>query len=207
MKALLLRISVGIAGLGALVYFLACSPATQNNNSNQNQAIAPNQNQANGNVSSKDLRPCEYGLPPGSQAQQIKKDIEAKMGPSLKKLLKDPANPNGTFTVEVQKASGGTYFVAYIKGKISGDDNLKQLSNILNDFQGKEQCLRVIHFLPNQLTATDGGGFEWSSCEHPMVVCPNGECCIPATGNTNTNMNANVNANVNSNANANGNRN
>lgn len=204
MKALVVRISVGIVGLGALVYFLACSPAT--NNSNQNQAIPANQNQANANISSKDLKPCQYTEPPGTQASAIKKGIEDKMGPSLKKLLKDQANPNGTFTVDVQKATTGSYFVAYIRGKVSGDDNLKELSDILNDFQNKEECLRVIYFLPDQTTTTGpGDGFEWSACEYPMVVCPNGECCIPA--DTNTNMNTNVNTNRNANGNRGGNTN
>lgn len=204
MKALSMRISAGILALGALFYFLACSPATQNDNSRQNQNLAA----ANVNSPAKDLRPCNYGAEPGSHAQQIKKEIKDKMGSSLKKLLKDPANPSGTFTIEVQKASNGTYFVAYVRGKVSGDDNLKELSNILNDFQNKEECLRVVYFLPDQTGPTlDGPGFEWSSCEYPMVVCPNGECCVAVDANTNTNGNSNANANANTNANRGGNTN
>lgn len=203
MKALSMRISIGIIALGALFYFLACSPATQDNKVNQNQSVAQNQNAAN--ASKDDLKPCEVGSAPGSHSQQIKKEIKDKMGPSLKKLLKDADNPNGTFTVEVQKAGDGSYFVAHIKGKVSGDDNLKELSNILNDFQSKEECLRVIYFLPGEATHADpGDGFEWSSCEHPMVVCPNGECCVPPpypNGNTNGNANANSNTNRGGNSN------
>jgi hypothetical protein len=203
MKAQLMRISVGIIGLGVLLYFLACSPTTPNNNSSQNQSLAPNQNQANAESTSVDLdKPCDdYGSGHGNHAKEIKDKIEAKMGPSLKRLLKDQAHPNGTFTVEVQKATNGKYYVAYIKGKISGDDNLKELSDILNDFQSKKDCLRVIYFLPSQTSVTtDGGsGFEWISCEFPMVVCPNGECCMPTVdpgpqstpSPTNTNANAN----------------
>src|ERR1044072_5878107 len=102
MKALLMRITAGVIALGGLLYFLACNPAPQNNNSSQNQTVAPNQNQAaNGNVSAKDSKPCEYGSEPGTHAQHIKKEIEDKMNPSLKKLLKSPQNPNGTFTVEI----------------------------------------------------------------------------------------------------------
>src|SRR5687767_9873437 len=161
-----------------VVLFLACSPATQNNNSRQNQNLSANQNV---NKPSRDLGPCNYGSQPGSHAQEIKKEIEGKMSTSLKKLLKDQANPGGTFTIEIQKASNGTYFVANVRGKVSGDDNLKELSDILNDFQDKQECLRVVYFLPDQLSpAGPGDGFEWSSCEHPMVVCPNGECCIPS---------------------------
>lgn len=199
MKALSMRISAGMIALGALLYFLACSPATQNNNSSQNQNLS---NQANGNRASKDLEPCNYGSEPGSHAQGIKKEIKDEMGTSLKKLLKDQDNPGGTFTLEIQKASDGTYFVAYVRGRISGDDNLKELSNILNNFQDKEECLRMVYFLPDQTTppAQGGDGFEWSSCEHPMVVCPNGECCWPTGTNTNT---GNSNANTNTNGNAN----
>ncbi len=206
MKALSMRISAGVIALGALFYFLACSPAPQNDNSSQ--SLSPNQNQANGNSASKDLRPCSYGSEPGSHAQHIKNDIKSKMGTSLKKLLKDQDNPGGTFTVEIQKASNGTYFIAYVRGKVSGDDNLKQLSNILNDFQDREECLRVVNFLPNQSASTlDGPGFEWSSCEYPMVVCPTGECCMTVEANTNTSGNSNANTNTNVNANRGGNTN
>ena len=202
MKAFLIRISVGVIALGALVYFLACSSPTPSNNASQTQNIAP-KNAANGNSSPDDhLKPCEYGSEPGSHAQHIKNDIKDKMGPSLKKLLKGPDNPDGTFTLEVAKASNGTYFVARIKGKVSGDDNLKELSNILNDFQSKQECLRVIYFMPDQSAPTITGdpGFEWSSCEYPLHVCPNGSCCETIDSNTNTNVNTNTgNTNGNSN--------
>ena len=198
-----MRILAGMIALGGLFYFLACSPATQNNNSSQNQSVALNQNQANGNKAARDLGPCAYGSEPGSHAQKIKKDIKDKMSTSLKRLFKDSDNPGGTFTIEIQKASNGTYFVANVRGQVSGDDNLKELSNILNDFQDKQECLRMVYFLPDQTTSADLSGFRWSSCEHPMVVCPNGECCLPAATNTNTNVNSNANANTNANANAN----
>ncbi len=208
MKALSMRISAGTIALGALFYFLACSPATQNNNSSQNQNLSQNQNQANGTKALADLGPCNYGSEPGSHAQRIKKEIKGKMSTLLKKLLKDQDNPGGTFTIEIQKASDEKrYFVAYVRGKVSGDDNLKELSNILNDFQDKQECLRMVYFLPDQTTAAplDGDGFEWNSCQHPMVVCPNGECCMAAETNTNSNGNSNANTNTNANANRGGN--
>jgi len=211
MKALSMRISAVTIALGGLFYFLACSPATQNNNSGQGQNLATNQ--TNGNVAAKDLEPCrDYGTDPGgTHAQGIKKGIKDKMSNSLKKLLRDPTNPRGTFTLEVEKAQGNAkYFIAKVTGKVSGDDNLKELGDILNDFQDKEECLRVVYFFADgALTSDPGDGFEWSACEHPMVVCPNGECCMPTATNTNTNMNSNTNTNANTNANANrsGNRN
>jgi len=206
MKALLMKIAIGVIALGALLYFLACNPPTQNNNSSQNQNLSTSQNQASGNSASKDLRPCDdYGSGHGDHAKAIKKEIEDKMGPSLKKLLKDQAHPSGTFTLEVKKADNAMYFVAYIKGRVSGDDNLKELSDILNDFQSKQDCLRLIYFLPDQTSPAAAGppGFEWSACEYPMVTCPNGECCMPTAGNANTSSNSNSNANTNVNGNAN----
>lgn len=201
MKAQLMRIMVGVVGLGALLYFLACSPPAPNNKSTQNQNLSPDQNAAGANKASMNMQPCDdFGSGHGAHAKAIKDEIEGKMGPSLKKLLKDQNNPNGTFTLEVQKAANGKYYVGYVKGKVSGDDNLKELSNILNDFQGKQDCLRVIFFQPTQTSAAaDGGpGFEWSACEYPMVVCPGGECCMPVDPNANSNANTgNTNANTN----------
>jgi len=197
MKVLLMRIAVGVIALVGLLYFLACSPPPSQNG---NVGMAPNQNQANGNtVSKQDLSPCDYGTEPGSHAQHIKNDIKAKMSPSLKKLLKDADNPNGTFTIDISKAENGTYFIARIKGKVSGDDNLKELSNILNDFQNKQECLRMVYFLPESASMTSGpdSGFEWSSCEYPMHVCPNGECCSVIGSNTNTNVNTTPHMNIN----------
>ncbi len=205
MKAQSIRIMVGVVALGGLLYFLACTPPVPSNNSSQNQNLSLNQNQADANKASKDLSPCDdYGSGHGEHAKAIKDEIEKEMGSSLKKLLKNQNNPSGTFTLEVQKAPNGKYYVGYIRGRISGDDNLKDLSDILNNFQSKKDCLRMIFFQPTQPApaADDGPGFEWSACEYPMVVCPNGECC-PAldpdansntnTGNTNTNSNSNAN--------------
>src|SRR5688572_26189631 len=113
MKALSIRISAGIIALGGLFYFLACSPATQNNNSSQNQNISS----ASGNSAPMDLSACtDYGSDPGgSHANGIKKGIKDKMGASLKKLYKDQDNPNGTFTIEIKKAENAVYFVAYVR--------------------------------------------------------------------------------------------
>ena len=201
MKALSMRILAGTVALGALFYLLSCSPATQNNNSSQNQGLSTNQNQANVNRASVDRGPCKYAEP-GTHGNKIKGEIKGKMGTSLKRLLKDDDNPNGTFTIEVKKATDGSYFIAYVRGQVSGDDNLKDLTDILNDFQDSKDCLRMVYFLPNQTTTLDqGDGFRWSSCEHPLVLCPNGECCM-STGTdpnpspiTNTGTNGNVNAN------------
>jgi len=203
MKALSIRIAAGIIVLVGLIYFLACSPSPPQNGS-MNQNVTGNQNQAIGNSVAKEaLGACENAPDPGSHAQHIKDDIKDKMRPSLKKLLKDASNPDGTFTVEVTKAQNASYFIARIRGKISGDDNLKELSTILNDFQKKQECLRVVYFLPDATgpSITGDPGFEWSSCEYPMRVCPNGECCMTVEPNENTNANT-----PRTNTNSNGNR-
>lgn len=215
MKALLIRTAAGLIALGALLYSSACSPTPPASNANHDQnQNSSDGNQADGNKSMADLRPCDdYGSGHGAHSAKIKKDIEDKMRPRLKKLLKGPNNPNGTFTVEVQKATNGSYYVAYIKGKVSGDDNLKDLSNILNDFQNKQDCLRVVYFMsaPGSVTADEGPGFEWSSCEYPMMVCPNGECCLATSSTVETSAKTSTNSNSNSgggsNSNSNGNSN
>jgi len=206
MKALSMRISAGVIALGALLYILACSPATQNNNSSQNQNLAGNQ----AGVASK-LEPCETSIGDPGHGEglkgKIKDKIKNKPFSSLKKLLKDTDNPDGTFTVEVQQVSNGTYFVAYVRGKVSGDDNLKELSDILNDFQDEKNCLRMVYLLPNQTSpvAEAVPGFEWSSCEYPKYMCTNGECCEGRSENSNTTPSPTPNGNGNSNSNSNSN--
>lgn len=204
-----MRISAGIIAIGALLYFLACTPPPQGNNSSQNQNLSPNQNQGNVHIASKDLKRCDSISDPPGHSHAIKDEIKGKMSSSLKKLLKDQDNPNGTFTLDISKAPDpASYYIAKVTGKISGDDNLKELSDILNDFQDKEQCLRLVYFLPapGSPAALVDSGFEWSACEYPLHVCPNGECCDTKNENTNTgNMNTNSNGNSNSNANSNSN--
>ncbi len=205
MKLLSVRISTGIIALGALSYFLACSPATQDNNS----SVSTNKEQAKGNVAVNDPKPCIEVAQPGPHEDALRVKIEGELTDSLRRQLKNQNNPDGTFTIEVQQAANGKYFEGYVRGEVSGDDNLKDLSNILNDFQEEGECLRVVYLIPDR--APPGfRGFRWSSCEHPLVMCPGGECCEPIIGgNTNTtgNSNANANANVNVNANGGGNTN
>ena len=212
MKALLIRIFAGVIALGAIFYFLACAPAT-NQNQNQNLGVASNQNAATGNVVDRDLdEPCEYEAPPpGGHGNGIKKKMKDKMSDKLKRQLKDAENPTGTFTIEIEKPVGVNYYVAYVAGEVSGDDRLKELSNILNDFQDKKSCVRIAMFYPGPvLTAERGDGFEWAACEYPKQTCPSGVCAdicpgldpIPSpapTGNSNANSNSNANGNRNGN--------
>jgi hypothetical protein len=207
MKALLIRISIGVIALGALLYVLACAPGSQNTNTKANQTVVQNTNTASGKRDSKDLKPCSYGSDPIWTGGEIKRKIKDKMSAELKKELKDDANPNGTFTLEIKKADQAEYFIAYVTGKISGDDNLKDLGDILNDFQDEEFCLRVVYLRapggPSATTVDDG--FPWFACEHPLQTCPNGVCSeicpnqdpvpspTPPTGNSNSNSNGNTN--------------
>src|SRR6187397_509048 len=149
MKALSMRILAGVIALGALLYILACSPATQNNNSSQNQNLSGNQASA----AAKELEPCDSSVGDPNHGEGLKGKIEKKIKDkpfsSLKKLLKDSNNLDGTFTVEVKKGEGANveYFVAYIRGKVSGDNNLKDLSDVMNDFQDEKNCLRLVYLL------------------------------------------------------------
>jgi hypothetical protein len=204
MNAQLMRISAAIIALGALLYFLACAPGGQNTDQSQN--LAPNQNQANANKVA--LDPCVSVSDPGAKGKEIKDKIKGKMSDKLKRLLKDETNQDGTFTIEVKKAVTAMYFEAFVRGDVSGDDNLKELSNILNDFQDKSWCMRVVYFLPGANTTQPAAlisGFKWSSCEYPLKTCPNGECRDDCGAMENTNTPTNSNGNSNANANRRGN--
>ena len=131
------------------------------------------------------------------------------MSDELKKELKDESNPNGTFTLEIKKPDDAAYFVAYVTGKVSGDDNLKDLGDILNNYQDEQFCLRVVYLRPSTASAaTIGDGFPWFACEHPLQTCPTGICAEicpnidpnpspTPSGNSNSNGNSNLGTNAN----------
>ena len=189
MKALSMRISAGIIALGALLYILACSGPSGNINQNQNMAEG-------GNKALMGLDECKVPTNSTVKAGEIRDRLKGAITNSnLADGLKPDANSSrGTFTVEVQY-SKDNYFEAYIKGEVRGDNNLKILSNIVNDYQDDESdCLRVVHF--QELNATSAtSGFKWSSCPYPKHVCTNGVCCDDKDTNSNGNTNSNTNTN------------
>ena len=158
MKAQLIRIFAAVIALGVLLYSSACTTGTQTPAA---------------------LSACKVQSDPNQAAAAIlQKLTDAIDATALAEQRKaDPTAARGTFVVEVQQAQGKQYFEAYIKGEVRGDDNLKILSNILNDFQDQDSCLRVVYFVESIIAPSVPSGFKWSSCEYPKYVCPNGECC------------------------------
>ncbi len=172
MKAFSIRISAGIIALAGLIYILACSSPSVNINQNQNVA-------ANTNRTARALDACKVPPDPVAAAANILARLKGEINASdlADDLKPTPNSVGGTFTIEVQQAKGKKYFEAYIKGEVRGDDNLKILSDILNNFQDENSCLRVVYFVEDLNAPNNPSGFRWSSCEYPKHVCPNGECC------------------------------
>ena len=172
MKAFLMRVGLGSIALAALIYVLACGPPSGNTNQNQNVA-------ANSNKAVMALNACKVPSNSADHAANILKRItdEIKADDELaNNLIPAPGSTEGTFTIEVQQAKGKRYFETYVKGEVRGDDNLKILSDILNNYQNDDDCMRVVYFVELNAPNSPGGG-KWSSCEYPKHVCPNGECC------------------------------
>ena len=172
MKAFSIRIAGAIIALAALIYILACSPPSGNINQNQNLA-------GNSNKAVMALNACKAPSNSATHAEDILERLkdEMKLTNLADNLKPDPASGDGTFIIEVQQAKGKKYFEAYVKGEVRGDDNLKILSDILNNYQNDNDCLRVVYFVEDLNAPNTPSGYKWSSCEYPKHVCPNGECC------------------------------
>ena len=112
-----------------------------------------------------------------ARAVAVQNKVKDKIDGKAK--LKNQAD-NGKFKYKVRKSPGGDYLEAIFEGQVSGDDELKNLADILNDFQ-KDGCLKRVVFVAPGGTPTDPSvaavGFEWSSCEWPQVACAGGSCC------------------------------
>jgi hypothetical protein len=162
MKAQSMRISAGVIALAVLIYMLACS--------------SPSGNRATG----WDLPPCKAQADPGAKALNIRGRLEDEIKSSSElagELNPDPTTARDRFTVDVQQAAGKMYFEAYIKGSVGGDNNLKILSDIVNNYQeDPDDCLRVVHFVNLNAPNTPSGS-KWTSCQYPKYVCTNGACC------------------------------
>lgn len=164
MNALSIRISAGIIALAALIYMLACnSPSVDI-----------------GSGSGWDLPPCKAQTNPAAKAADIQQRLTDEITGSRElasELNPDPTAARDRFTVHVQQAAGKMYFEAYIKGAVGGDNNLKILSDIVNNYQeDPDDCLRVVYFVNLNAPSTPTG-FKWTSCQYPKYVCTNGACC------------------------------
>ena len=164
MKALSMRISAGIIALAALIYMLACN--------SESGGIR--------NGSGWDLPACKAQTNPAAKAAELRDKLKDEITGNSElagELNPDPTTARDRFTVDVQQAAGRMYFEAYIKGAVGGDNTLKILSDIVNNYQDDpDDCLRVVHFVNLNATNTPSG-FKWTSCQYPKYVCTNGACC------------------------------
>jgi hypothetical protein len=198
-----IRVAAILAGVLAL-FGLIISCGTAPKDGNQNQGIAGDS--ANASAIIKDSACDETNT--NTKIELAQNRINAA-------LAADDELGEGRVKVLVRKSAAGNYLEALVEGSAGGEDEVDDLTRILRKFMRKNCVLRVT-FVPTGTVppaAANGSGgssglrgedFEWSGCEHPKVVCPNGECCDP-TITSNTNSPAN-NSNGNSNANGNANR-
>jgi len=193
------NVAVAATAFATILLSLACTPGT--NNGNLDQTSGQNTSQANTGVTARAASDaCD--APDSQKAGKVKDKIIEKMSQRLKNQLEvDPTVPK-QFKFQVRKSSEGDYLEAYFQGEISGDDHLKELSDILNDFQ-KKGCLLKVYFVadgPVAVTLPEREiQFAWSACEHPLTACPNGVCDNPCPWESPPITNGNLNSNTNSN--------
>ena len=204
MKTKSFSVAVAMVAFATMLLGSACSPGANTGSQNQNHSQNVNQTEQK----SAALIESACNDPDFvEKAKKVKGRILEKMGNDLKKqYLGDPAqNLQPIFTYEVRKSPNGDYLEAYFQGEIRGDDGLKELSDIVNDFQEDSKgkgCLRKVYFVPEgplPLTRDDWDKFfMWSACEHPLQACSDGLCDNPCPGETppvgNTNSSSNSNA-------------
>lgn len=195
---------------------VACGPGPQNTSQSQDQNQSQNQEMASAETAglgSEDV--CE--LDDDHVADKIagvKRRILEKMNDNLKDQHSGNVNVNGNvtkreprFKYDVIKAPDGNYLIAYFEQGLSGADGLKDMANLLNDFDDKK-CLLKVYFVPkgtlpikppiNDTEQLDV--FEWTACEWPKIACPNGVCHrepCPVLINGDSNGNSNTNSNSN----------
>ena len=202
MKCRAIRAAVVLTGVLAL-FGLMMSCGTAPKDENKNQAVAGDS--ANASAIIKD---------PACDETNTNTKIELAQNRIDTALAGDNELGEGRVKVLVRKSTDGNYLEALVEGYAGGEDEVDDLTRILRKFMRKNCVLRVT-FVPAGTVppaAANGSGspaglrreaFEWSGCEYPKVVCPNGECC---DGKSTSNSNSPAN-NSNSNSNANGNTN
>lgn len=188
-----LRILFTTLVISSFVIGLSCASQSNSNLSNSNQSAnsdTANSNTANANqdvdAKSADLGKCELAW-----TEQERKDIEDDMLADIRdwgsKKLKKSLDGDGTvgpwMTVQVRRSPGANdrFYEAIITGTLAGNDQFKELTDILNNYDDKKECIRRAFFLPtgSSITPTSNlrdRGFEWSACDFPMRPCSDGSC-------------------------------
>jgi hypothetical protein len=185
-----IRVPIATIALGIILLSLGCSPASQNQNQEQ-----PRDQIANVPSAAVDDS-CDE-----SNIDRRKEKVEAK----IRRLLDEDNELSGDRVKFQVRKVGDRYLEVVIAGKTSGEDELQDLSSLLRKFM-RSRCVRRVVIVPSlpTLSTQQTEGFEWIACEHPKILCPDGECrdsCIPLdpgnVGNTPGNSNGNSNLNTN----------
>ena len=179
-----LRILFTTLVIGSFVFGLSCGSQPTSNTGNANQSANSNAN-SNHSVSTKaDLGKCELALDEPERLR-IESEIIAKIrdkgtDKKLKKSLDGDGGEPPWLEFQLRVAPGQMYYEAIFKGAVGGNGQFEELADILNDFNGKKECVRRGIFLPKAsgTLAPDqrAVGFEWSACDYPMRPCADGSC-------------------------------
>jgi hypothetical protein len=188
------RYILTVATIGAMILGPACGTVTDTNVSNSNVAS---------NTKVADLGPCELEWTDAERAK-IELDIATAIrGKGVEKKLKKSLDGDGGkppwLRFEVRRSPGVSstgvpdrYYEAVFYGSVAGNAQFEELADILNDFNGKKECVRRAVFLPTSPSPGPGPGpsptptplapalravgFEWTACDYPMRPCSTGEC-------------------------------
>lgn len=172
-----LRIVLTFFIIGAIVLGLACATGTNQNVSNSDPV-------AKGYAGA-----CELELDQ-AERDKLQADLEAAIrDKGVSKKLKKSLDGDGTYpswmNFEVRQAPPGPnepnrYYEVIFYGAVGGNGQFEELTDVLNDFDDKKECLRRGIFLPAGAArlAPDqrADGFEWVACDYPNRPCSDGSC-------------------------------
>jgi hypothetical protein len=187
-----LRILFTTLVIGSFVFGLSCGnqPTSNTGNANQSANTAANSNAANASpdmdAKNADFGKCELAWT-DQERQGIENAILADIrdwgNKKLKKSLDGEGGNAPWMTVQVRRSQGvnDRFYEAVIIGGLGGNDQFKELTDILNNYHDTKKCVRRAFFLPAGSSITPSSnlrdvGFEWSACDFPMRPCSDGAC-------------------------------
>ena len=206
MKKRLILVCALCLSLVAGFLMLSCAPGPGNVANNQNANVAANQGNAN-TIAPTSLfsDACDDDL----SLDDRRKAVEGEIKEQFEK------HPRLLQYVQYAVKVDGNHIVILLGGGVKFKDDIDDLIRIVRRFL-KSKCALRVYFVNDITKAAEStglryDGFEWVGCEHPKVICPNGECKEEGScgGMTNTNSGnvptATPSANTNANANRHGN--